>query len=248
MSLDTLKENWEELGRSDAYWAVLTDPSKMNNKWDLDEFYQSGRNWVTATFKLLNLDELLPQNGSALDFGCGPGRLSQGLCSKFGTVVGTDISSTMIEKAHQQNKFEEKCSYVVNSTDDLSQFESNQFDFVMSFITLQHIEKKYTLNYIKEFSRVVKKGGYILFNVPYKPPLHLKILMNCIGIKGVNFIRQMYYKKKSVIEMHWIKEKKLKDFFNEINVEIKAVIDDRSAGETWGSNLYLLRKPFNEKS
>ena len=243
MNLEKLKDNWEELGKKDAYWAVLTNPSKINNKWDLEEFYESGRNWVNAIFKALNLEEHLAEKGHALDFGCGPGRLSQGLCRNFENVVGVDISSSMIKKANQQNKFKEKCIYSVNSTNDLSQFESNQFDFVLSFITLQHIEKKYTLNYIKEFSRVVKKGGYILFNLPYKPPLILKILSNVIGLRGVNLIRQIYYRKRSVIEMHWIEIEELKDYLSEINLEVVKILDDKGVGKKWGSNLYLLKKP-----
>ena len=247
MNLEKLKENWEELGESDAYWAVLTEPSKINSKWDIDKFYESGRNWVNAIFTELNLEKLLPPKGSALDFGCGPGRLSQGLCYKFENVVGTDISSSMIKKANQQNKFKQKCIYKVNSTNDLSQFKSNQFDFVLSFITLQHIEKTYVLNYIKEFSRVVKEGGYILFNLPFRPPLILKLLLKVIGLRGVNLIRKMYYKKKSVIEMHWVEREELQNFLEEINLEIVKISDDKSPGKKWGSNLYLLRKPVRNK-
>jgi len=241
MNLEKLKKNWEELGESDPFWAVLTHPSKINNQWDAEEFYETGRLWVDGMFDLLKLEQLLNNKSYALDFGCGLGRLTQALCPKFKKVIGVDISSSMIKKAGWQNQFPENCDYRVNNSNDLSQFESNQFDFVMSIVTLQHIEKKYTLNYIKEFSRVVKEGGFILFNMPFKPPLILKILSKTIGLKGVNLIRQIYYGKRSVIEMHWIKEDELKDYLSEINLEIVKIEDD-NIGKNWGSNVYLLKK------
>jgi len=241
MNLEKLKNNWEKLGESDPFWAVLTYPSKINNKWDPEEFYETGRLWVNGMFDLLNLEDRLMNKYYALDFGCGLGRLTQALCPKFEKVTGVDISSSMIKKAGLQNQFPESCNYIVNNTSDLSQFESDQFDLVMSIVTLQHIEKKYSFNYIKEFSRVVKEGGYILFNLPFKPPLTLKILSNMIGLKGVNLIRQIYYRKRSVIEMHWIKENELKEYFKEINLEIVEIEVD-NIGKNWGSNVYLLKK------
>ena len=46
MKLDKLKSNWEDLGECDPFWAVLTDPSKINNKWDVDDFFESWLGWV----------------------------------------------------------------------------------------------------------------------------------------------------------------------------------------------------------
>ena len=113
-------------------------------------FFESWLGWVNHIFKKLSLNEKVNFN-SALDFGCGPGRLSQALCTKFDSVTGVDISASMIKKADSLNRFPDSCKYLVNSTDDLSQLPSNNFDFVLSFITLQHISPIYTLNYIKEF-------------------------------------------------------------------------------------------------
>jgi len=247
MKLEKLKDNWETLGQNDAYWAVLTNPSKINNKWDLSEFYQTGRNWVNAQFEKFDLDQLLTQKEIALDFGCGPGRLTQGLCPKFKNVIGTDISSSMIEKAKKNNRDRDKCTYTVNSSNDLSQFDTDQFDFVLSLITLQHVEKRYMVNYIREFSRVVKQGGHILFNLPSKPPFVLKLLLNMIGSRGVNLIRKMYYRKTSVIEMHWIEKNEMIELLEEMKLEIINISEDKSVGKDWESFLYLLRKPVSSK-
>jgi ubiquinone/menaquinone biosynthesis C-methylase UbiE len=241
MELEQLKKNWEELGDSDPYWAVLSNPSKINNKWDLEEFYETGRHWVDNTFVSLNLNNSINRD-NALDFGCGPGRLTQALCGKFKNVTGIDISSSMIKLAREHNKFPESCKYLVNSSNDLSQLASNRFDFILSFFTLQHVKKQLVLNYIIEFSRVVKPEGVVLFNVPHTPPRILKILSIVIGRRGVNLVRRLYYRKNAVIEMHWIKEAWLLDFINNNGFEVLRINDDKSVGPKWGSNLYLLKK------
>lgn len=241
MKLDNLKRNWEELGESDPFWAVLTDPTKINNKWNENEFFESGQRWIDHVFLKLRIDEKIRFN-SALDFGCGPGRLTQALCKRFKSVVGIDISASMIRKANSLNRFEESCEYLVNNTNDLSQLPSNQFDFVLSFITLQHISPKYIFNYLKEFKRVIRDDGFILFNLPTQPPFFLKILLNVFGRKGVNLIRMIYYRKRNVIEMYWIEEDKMLNFFAENGLEVVQIIEDRGVGIKWKSNLYLLSK------
>lgn len=241
MKLDKLKSNWEGLGEKDAFWAVMTSPTKINNKWVKKEFFGSGQNWINRLFSELKLDGKINFN-SALDFGCGPGRLTQALAKRFDSVIGVDISSSMIEKANQLNQFKESCKYLVNNTGDLSQLHSNQFDFVLSFITLQHISPIYTLNYIKEFKRVIKDDGYIFFNLPTQPPLFLHWLLKAIGSRGVNLIRMIYYRKREVIEMHWIKEEKMRDFFAENGLKVVKIEKDLGVGMKWKSNLYLLKK------
>ena len=42
MNLEKLKKNWEALGKEDPMWAVLTNPTKVNNKWEPAEFFATG--------------------------------------------------------------------------------------------------------------------------------------------------------------------------------------------------------------
>ncbi len=246
MKLDKLKSNWEGLGENDPYWAILTQPSKINNQWDNIEFFKSGQSWINQIFLNLKLDEKINFN-SALDFGCGLGRLSQALCTRFRKVTGVDISSSMVRKAISLNKFPGTCEYLVNNTDDLSQFPAKHFDFVLSFITLQHIEPNYTINYIKEFKRVTKDNGYILFNLPTRPPTILNVLLKMLGAKGVNLIRRLYYKKKHVIEMYWIAEDNMLSLFNSNGLELVEIVEDIGVGSDWKSNIYLLKKSGSEQ-
>jgi SAM-dependent methyltransferase len=104
--------------------------------------------------------------GSAVDFGCGVGRLSQALGKNFDRVTGVDISPTMIDVALRLNKHREKVQYLLNSHDDLTLLPDRSADFVLSFITLQHIRPHIAEKYIAEFFRIVRPGGVIYFQVP----------------------------------------------------------------------------------
>jgi hypothetical protein len=42
VELDDLQRNWNEWGRRDPYWAILTRPDRQGNRWDLDEFLTTG--------------------------------------------------------------------------------------------------------------------------------------------------------------------------------------------------------------
>ena len=58
--------------------------------------------------------------GTALDFGCGVGRLSQALTKYFEQVAGVDISHTMIAKAKEVDHGPARIRYVVKTTADLA--------------------------------------------------------------------------------------------------------------------------------
>ena len=47
MKLDRLRRDWEALGEADPLWAILTDPHKKGNRWDLEEFLQTGRDEIS---------------------------------------------------------------------------------------------------------------------------------------------------------------------------------------------------------
>lgn len=240
MEFKQLKNNWEELGKSDPYWAVLSDPAKINNQWDLKQFYQTGINFVqTIDKKFSPLAHI--RYGQVLDFGCGPGRITQALAQKSQSAIGVDVSSTMIAEARKHNRFPAKCAYKVNPHVGLPDFASDTFDLVFSYITLQHIEPQYTLQYLTDFIRIAKPGGHILFNLPTQPPFFFRVLKACIGQRGLNWLRRRYYRKSSVIEMHAIPEDEMKQFFDKSNVELVATLPDDRIGMRWQSNFYLLK-------
>jgi SAM-dependent methyltransferase len=166
MRLRRLREDWERLGENDAYWAVLSDPAKRGGKWDVDAFYRSGETEID--YVMSYVDALRPglPRGDALDFGCGPGRLTYALGKHFSHAVGLDISAPMIMLAEEHRGSVTNCDFVRNDRDDLSVLPDGSFDFVYSRIVLQHIPPNLARGYVGELVRVLRPGGLALFQLP----------------------------------------------------------------------------------
>jgi SAM-dependent methyltransferase len=166
MRFDELRRNWDALGTQDPLWAILSEPEKRGNKWDLDEFFASGRSEVAELMaRCARLGRPL-ERAAALDFGCGVGRITQALVEHFGAVTGVDVAASMIEQAQQLNRHGERCRYVLNEASSLEPFGDESFDLVYTKLVLQHMHPRYALRYLLEFERVLRPGGMLLFQMP----------------------------------------------------------------------------------
>ncbi|GAC1441506.1 MAG: hypothetical protein NVSMB51_21670 [Solirubrobacteraceae bacterium] len=166
MKLEQLQDHWEAFGRTDPLWAILTDPDKRGNGWELEEFLATGRQEIAQAMAMLERDEVRFERRRALDFGCGVGRLTQALAEHFEQCDGVDIARSMVERARQLNRFGERVAYHLNEAADLSLFADASFDFVLSLIVLQHMEPRYMEDYLLEFMRVLRPGGVALLQIP----------------------------------------------------------------------------------
>jgi SAM-dependent methyltransferase len=166
MRLSQLQQHWDALGRQDPLWAILTDPTRRGNRWDLAEFFDTGRLAAAQIFERAAAFHVPLRRHRALDFGCGVGRLTQAVAGYVDEVVGVDIAASMIELAHRYNTCGDRCVYQLNETPDLRRFGNASFDVVFTSCVLQHMEPRYSLNYIVELARVLAPGGYLEFDVP----------------------------------------------------------------------------------
>jgi SAM-dependent methyltransferase len=166
MNLAELQANWDEFGKSDPLWAILTAPDKRGGRWEPDEFFASGQAEIAEVLNHVQSLRFRLKRRRALDFGCGVGRLTRALCGFFKEYDGVDIAPSMIELARQYNRFGARCRYHVNSASDLSLFARDSFDFVYSNIVLQHIRPDYSAAYLREFMRVLVPGGLAVFQLP----------------------------------------------------------------------------------
>ena len=169
MDLDDLQRHWNEWGRRDPYWAIISRPDRRGNRWDLEEFLRTGRDEIDALLAWMQELGIAVRFGRALDFGCGVGRLTQGLARTFAECDGVDIAPSMIERAKELNQFGDRCRYHVNDRDDLALFDDNVFDLIYSDIVLQHIAPEYSAKYVREFTRVLAPGGVAVFQLPSHP-------------------------------------------------------------------------------
>ncbi|GAA2814359.1 class I SAM-dependent methyltransferase [Crossiella cryophila] len=159
-----LQATWDNLGKQDPYWAVLSDPDRRHNRWDHDEFMATGHRHVQhVAGRLAELD--LKFTGRVLDFGCGLGRLSNALAETGLDVVGVDIAPSMVEQARTMARFPERTEFVAYDGRALP-FEDASFDGALSLIVLQHIPPLPKVASLLELVRVVRPGGLLVLQLP----------------------------------------------------------------------------------
>jgi len=243
MNLKRLQRNWDELARTDPLWAVLTDPYKRGNRWDAEEFFETGAREIDALIHYIeSLRVNLPRR-KALDFGCGVGRLSQPLADHFEEVWGVDIAPSMIGLARKYNRYGDRCKYRVNHTDDLRVFSDDSFDLVYSLLTLQHMPPYYAKGYIKEFLRVLQPGGLLVFQMAGRPAAVLRqFLRRLLPHSLILAYHKLRYGHP--IEMYGIPREKMVAFLQDNGARVLDVREDTSAGAGWTSFRYSALKPL----
>jgi 2-polyprenyl-3-methyl-5-hydroxy-6-metoxy-1,4-benzoquinol methylase len=160
------QDYWDRQAQRDPLWAILSDATKREGKWDVSRYFQTGSGEIASILYELEAQGFEVRRGAALDFGCGVGRLTQAMATQFERVVGVDVSPRMHELATRFNQHPSVVSYVCNQTADLRVFANHSFDFIVSNIVLQHIVPEIACSYLREFFRVLAPGGIAVFQLP----------------------------------------------------------------------------------
>jgi SAM-dependent methyltransferase len=162
---------WETNARFDAKWAVLSLVDRLGC-WDEQTFFRIGVGEVDEVFAFLKRNRIeLPVLKTCLDFGCGVGRITQALASRFEKVVGIDISPSMLEHANSYRLKMANTTYVLSKTPELERtLGRNRFDLIYSNITLQHLDCTLQKQYIRQFARILKSNGLAIFQIPSQGP------------------------------------------------------------------------------
>ena len=170
------RRDWEDLAEVDLYWSILSDPAKRHGAWNEEDYLRSG---------VVEIDRHLARAAQlghdtvwedALDFGCGAGRLTLALARRFERAVGVDVAAAMIAAAQRLGGGVENCRFVLNDEPHLRVFADASFDLVFTTIVLQHLPGRRTIeSYLREFVRIVRPGGLIIFQLPCSIPVRHRL-------------------------------------------------------------------------
>ncbi len=156
-------QEWEKWARTEPYFSVLTAKKFKSDAIDeaaKAEFFESGERDienVLARCRKLFGDTFAPK--TALDFGCGVGRLVLPLAKLCDSVVGVDVSPSMLDEA-RKNLSEMGIDNVdLRLGDDRLSRVPEQFDLVHSLIVLQHIPTRRGIRVFEELVKRVKPNG-----------------------------------------------------------------------------------------
>jgi SAM-dependent methyltransferase len=169
MGRDTDKD-WNEIGRTHPYYGVLTNPRFLDPRPDdLQEFFSSGERDIASILERL-VEIFGPfEPRTALDFGCGVGRLLIPLAKTCGSAYGVDISEPMLALA-------EKHCREAGVQFELGNYipAGRQFELVNSLIVLQHILPTKGYQLIKKLWNAVAPDGCMSLHLGiYKDSRHV---------------------------------------------------------------------------
>jgi SAM-dependent methyltransferase len=128
---DRSVDDWNTLGETQPYFAVLTDARFLRERMseaDREAFFASGEADVARIFELI---DFAPK--SALDFGCGVGRLTRALSKRVDHVAGVDAAESMLRIAREN----------VPNGSFSSTIPNERFDLIVSLIVFQHIPARH---------------------------------------------------------------------------------------------------------
>jgi trans-aconitate methyltransferase len=154
---DRSTDDWNTLGETEPFFAVLTEERFLRERMSEDDreaFFASGEADVARLFDLM--PGFAPK--SALDFGCGVGRLTRALASRVERVAGVDAAPSMLRLARE---------HVPNAAFSLT-IPDQRFDLIVSLIVFQHIPVRSGEELLAELLDHLEVGGVAAIHFTFR--------------------------------------------------------------------------------
>lgn len=163
-----MREFWDEKAGENAMYYISS--YRAYDAQDPVEFWKWGG--ILAERFLAESGVSFTGRERMLEIGCGIGRMTRYLSTRFADVAAMDVSEQMIRQAREELADCTNIELAVGNGVDLSAYADASFDFVFSYIVFQHIpDTGITLDYIREAGRVLRPGGCFYFQVNTMPPV-----------------------------------------------------------------------------
>jgi len=251
MRLAQYQQQWNDMAKLDPLWAILSYPKRRFGEWRLDDFFLTGQKEIDDLMTTARSLGYPRGNESALDFGCGVGRLTRALATHFQSACGIDISDGMLAKARELNS-DVNCTFILNDAPSLPMLRNDSLDLIYSNFVLQHMAKRLIRGYVLEFARVLKEGGLLCFQLPSYIPLRRRLqprrrLYAALRAAGVG--EGFLYKRLNLVPWsgHFIPQHEVIRLLHGANLRLlqarALMLDDR-----WGmiNTFYYFQKPMRD--
>jgi SAM-dependent methyltransferase len=156
--LEQMRAEWNDRAREDANYYVAFGRRQQND----DEFFATASDLVRELEAELRRLPPRPEGWTALEIGCGPGRLMRPMSRHFREIHGVDVSDEMVRLANEKLQGIAHAHAHATPDSSLSMFPDESFDFVYSYAVFQHIPSRdVVLGYLAEAGRVLRPGGIL---------------------------------------------------------------------------------------
>lgn len=237
LAFERTTQQWKSLGEADPYWSVITNSKyrkdKINEK-SLHDFYDSGIKQCDAVLATLIRNGIIKEREGAskleiTEIGCGCGRITKTLVSRFKQVYAFDISPGNIEIAKSiiQETNVEFCLF-----NSISEYENlPKTDVVFSVIVLQHNVPPIIKYLITKMLASLRDGGIGYFQVPSYA-------------RDYRFCFNDIIDSKEVMDMHVLPQKDIFEAIRNSGCELLECYQDQATGigSNFISQTYVVKK------
>lgn len=108
-----------------------------------------------------------------VEIGCGVGRITRELANRCAIVDALDVSESMLDLARQHNAEMANVQWLLGDGSSLAGIADSSADVCFSHVVFQHIPyPAITYGYVSEMGRVLRGGGWAVFQVSNLPLVH----------------------------------------------------------------------------
>ena len=162
---------WDARAREDAFFFV--DDTQAYRGTDEGRFWAEGDRVVDVLLGMAGVE--LTGEEVVVDVGCGLGRLSRALSPRVAAVHAIDVSEEMLRRARESNAALTNVTWHKGDGTTLRPVPDGVADGVFSHVVFQHIpDPEITYGYVREMGRVLRPGGWAVFQVSNDPGVHAR--------------------------------------------------------------------------
>ncbi|WP_157155346.1 class I SAM-dependent methyltransferase [Diaminobutyricimonas sp. LJ205] len=156
MQEGTSKRFWNAAARENAAWYIAT-----GFQVESPEFFASGQREVDHFLDLAGV--ALGASDTVVEIGCGAGRMTRRLSELAGSVIATDVSGEMLQRAAANLADHDNVGFIELSGDGDLPLPDESATAVFSYITMQHVPTAAAQEaYFASALRVLAPGGWAL--------------------------------------------------------------------------------------
>jgi SAM-dependent methyltransferase len=180
---DSMARFWDARAREDAFFFV--DNEQAYRAADLERFWAEGERQLDHVLGVVDTE--VHATDTVVDIGCGVGRLTRVLSARAAHVHALDVSAEMLARARTLNAHLDNVTWHHGDGTTLQPIPDAVAEGVVSHVVFQHIpDPQVTYGYVREMGRVLRPGGWAVFQVSndprihagqFRPPSRLKVLL-----------------------------------------------------------------------
>jgi SAM-dependent methyltransferase len=244
-----MKEEWNRRAKESPFYYVAS----FSRDWSDESFYEWGEIQtqiiVDEFFKNLHVDT---SDLVMLEIGCGAGRMTRALASRFRQVFAYDVSEEYVRVAKEKNAYLKNVVFAINDGASFPNIGDNSLDFVFSGWTMQHMpSKEVIIKNIEEMARMLKPEGF--YKIDPRVAEHSQAVENIVSrlvhSTTIRSLAALFGLDKMVVSPTWrgarFREREIRDTLigNGLSVHVTLENDglDKIGGKT------VLRRWFHGK-